>query len=108
MIEKIIIEYLNRYIRAYLEMPKNIPERFVLVEKTGGSRENCINRATVAVQSYAGSLTGAAELNEEIKEAMLKMTELETIGSCELNTDAYFPDTTTKKYRYQAVFDIAY
>ena len=49
---------------------------------------------------------GAAALNEEVKKAVDSLIELNEIASVTLNTDYNFTDTTTKQYRYQAVYDI--
>ena len=46
------------------------------------------------------------QLNEETKIAVDSLIELDEIASVKLNTDYNFTDTTTKKYRYQAVYDI--
>ena len=63
MIEKIVLDYLNREldVPAYLEEPEKLTaDRYVLIEKTGSSRSNYLKKATLALQSYAGSLYEAA------------------------------------------------
>ena len=50
----------------------------------------------------------AAKLNEELKEAIFKLRWSKEVGGVKLNSDYNFTDTRTKKYRYQAVFDITY
>ncbi len=50
----------------------------------------------------------AAVLNEEVKEAVEGMITLDEVSKVSLNSDYNFTDTTTKEYRYQAVFDINY
>ena len=110
MIEKIILDYLNANlsVTAHAEKPDKPPSRYVLIEKTGGSEENCINNATIAIQSYPESLAEASKLNEEVKEVMKKIITLNNIGKSKLNTDYNYTDTTKKVYRYQAVFDLTY
>lgn len=110
MIEKIVLDYLNNalYVPVYMERPINPPEKYVLLEKTGGTSENYIKSATLALQSYAGSLFDAATLNEEVKAAMDNIIILKEVMSSELNTDYNFTDTTRKEYRYQAVYDLFY
>lgn len=110
MIEKIVLDYLSGALSvpAYMEVPESQPETFVVVEKTGSSRGNRVNHATLAVQSYATTLYKAAELNEQVKKAMDSLTGLPQVGSSKLNSDYNFTDTTTKKYRYQAVFDLTH
>lgn len=108
MIEITVREYLSQKLSAkcYMEMPEKQPKRFVLIEKTGSGCENFIFSATFAIQSYAESMLEAAKLNEEVKSAMLAMRALDEICKVSLNSDYNFTDTSQKKYRYQAVFDI--
>lgn len=110
MIEKIVLQYLNTMldVPAYMEMPEEPPPQFVLVEKTGSSTENHIESATLALQSYAGSLYLAAELNEKVKKAMDNIAALTDISSSKRNADYNYTDTTRKQYRYQAVYDLVY
>ena len=110
MIEKKILDYLASQLTVpvYMEIAAHPPETFVLVEKTGSSHSNHISSATVAIQSWAGSMYDAAVLNERVKEAMDAMPATEDVGSARLNSDYNFTDTATKRYRYQAVYDITY
>ena len=110
MIEKIILDYLNEKldVDVYLERPEKAPTRYVLLEKTGGSRENYINSATVAIQSYAESMYEAASLNETVKKAMDEIIMLPSVLSSKLNSDYNFTDTARKEYRYQAVYDLVF
>lgn len=112
-IEVTVKEYLDGKLvcPVWLEIPKGtaIPAKYVLVDQTGGDRNNHINSAMVAVQSYADTRLGAIDLNEAVKEAMLDgLNELPEICRVELNSDHNFTDTQTKEHRYQAVFDITY
>ena len=108
MIEKEVLDYLNNVldVPVYMEKPEKEPTEYVLIEKTGSSGENLIYSATFALQSYADSLYLAAELNEKVKKAMDDIIVLDTISDSKLNTDYNFTDTTKKKYRYQAVYDL--
>ena len=42
------------------------------------------------------------------KEAMEKIVEMDDISKCQLNSDYNYTDTTRKKYRYQAVYDMVH
>lgn len=111
MIETTLIAYLNEQlsVEAYAEYPENAPAQFVLIEKTGSGISNRLSRATIAVQSYGDTLLEALELNEQAKEAMNALPdELDSITHSKLNSDYNFTDTSTRKYRYQAVYDITY
>lgn len=110
IIEQIILNYLSKKMStpAYIERDEKMPERYILIDKAGSGRENYINKATIAVQSYEKTRYKAALLNEEVKETMEAIVELDEIASCRLNSDYDYTDTTKKEYRYQAVFDITH
>lgn len=110
MIEKIVLNYLLKklHIPVYSEIPENPPEEFVIVDKAGSGKKNKLGSAVLALQSYAGSLYLAAELNEKVKSVMEDIVDLDEISKCKLNTDYNFTDTSTKRYRYQAVYDIVH
>lgn len=110
MIELTVRDYLSRALTVpvCMEVPEQAPESFVLIEKTGSGMTDFICRATLAIQSYAPTLYAAAQLNECVKEALSAMTYTENIVSAKLNSDYNFTDTASKRYRYQAVFDLIY
>lgn len=110
MIEKTIKDYLQSSLRVpvRLEEEENLGKEYIIVEKTGSGSENYIARATIAIQSYGKSLYEAASLNEKVKETMENVVKLDNICRCELNSDYNYSDTSRKKYRYQAVFDITH
>lgn len=110
MIEETILNYLSDALDApvSMEVPPESPGRFVVLEKTGSSRTDHICSAVIAVQSFAESLLEAARLNKRVKEAMEGLDELDEIAAVRLNTDCNFTDPSTKRYRYQAVFDITH
>lgn len=109
MVEIIVRDYLIEKLKpidVYLEKPANPPTEYIFLEKVGSSMENHIESATMAIQSYSDTLYGAARLNELVKDTMFDIIELNSISKVELNSDYNYTDTTTKRYRYQAVFDL--
>src|SRR5690554_326081 len=108
MIEVTIYNYLKNVLSVpvYTELPKEKPQRFVVLDKIRSSKENHLLSSTIAFQSYAESKFQAALLNEQVKEAIENMIVLDEISKVELNSDYNFTDTTTKEYRYQAVYEI--
>lgn len=118
MIETTVLKYLKDSLEAPVEMIKPTDQsisEFVLIEKTGASREDYVERATFAIQSYSDTLYGAMSLNEAVKEAMIGdginshgIAYSCDVAKCSLNSDYNFTDTTTKHYRYQAVFDLVF
>lgn len=110
MIEKTILDYLNEKLDdpVYMAFPDNAPERFFILEKTGGNRVDHIAYATFALQSYGGSLYATAAMNLVGINAMLDAVDLDEVSSVTLNSDYNFADTTRKRNRYQAVFNLTH
>ncbi len=108
MIEKTILDHLKTKLSVpvYLEKPETAPAEYVLFEKTGSGRSAWLPNSTFAFQSYSTSLYKAADLNEKVKAAVDSLLDLHAIAALRLNSDYNFTDTATKKYRYQAVYDI--
>ena len=110
MIEVIVLNYLNSVldVPVFAERQNEELDEFVIIEKTGSNEVDCIESATIAIQSYSDSLIHAIKLNAKVKEAMKNIVELGTVSDCSLNSDYNYTDQTEKKYRYQAIFDITY
>lgn len=108
MIEIIVFNYLrnNLSVPVYVEKPTQKPQRYVVIDKIGSSKEDYLLSSTIAFQSHAESKYQAAFLNEQVKEAVENMIVLDEIAGVSLNSDYNFTDTTTKEYRYQAVYEI--
>ena len=110
--EEIVIEYLDDVFEGIIPVsgmvPSPMPEKFVTVEKTGSSEQNFITTAKLAVQSWAKSQHDAMMLNEAVKMAMRGITALTEVSACRCSTDYNFTDTTTNRYRYQALFEVVY
>ncbi|RGD72910.1 hypothetical protein [Anaerofustis stercorihominis] len=109
MIEEIILNYLNENLEepVFMERPEEVPSSYIILEKIGSSMENYIYRDVFAIQSYGKSLLDAAELNEKVKSVMNDgLIFLDNIASVKCINDYNFTDTTTKQYRYQAIYDI--
>lgn len=110
MIEQILRDYLEDALKlpVRLEEEPDLPEEYVLIEKTGSGEGDWIKTATFAIQSYSGSFYRAMQLNEKVKEAMRDMVRLDDICKVSLNSDYNFTDTSKKRYRYQAVYQITH
>ena len=92
---------------VYAEVPEGHPASFYTVERTGSQTRNRITTATIAIQSWhSGSMYDAAAMNEALKTAMDSLTAETEISACRLSSDYNFTDTTSKYYRYQAVYNI--
>ena len=110
MSEKIVRDYLaGTGFKAYMEVPVKPEQEYLLVEKTGSGKSNQIQSATVAVQCISKvSLFRAAQMCEQVIDAMEGLAGLDAVFSCKLVSDYNFTNTATKEYRYQAIFSISY
>lgn len=94
---------------VFAETPKNVPDTYIIIDKTGSSRTDGIDRATIAIQSIASeSLLSAAQVNENVLNLMEGFRAVENIFGAHLQADYNFTNTATKQYRYQAVYEIYY
>ena len=109
-IESILIGYLNgKGYTAYGEEPEKPPAVYLVVGKVGSGHENHIDSAVITIRSYAVSMEQAAALNKQVKHTMLyELPELDDIAGVYLNSDYNNTDPETRRYRYQAVYDITY
>ena len=90
------------------DVPSPKPASFVTVEKTGGGSSNTIQSATLAVQAWAESRDAAALLCAAVETAMDGIVAHPEISRCSLSSSYNFTDTSTKRYRYQALFDVVH
>lgn len=109
MIAKTLLDFLaeDLDIDVYMEQPSEATN-YVLIDQTGSSRTNHITTTTIALQSYAPSLYEAMVLNDRVKGAMERFATLSEVARVELDTDYNFTNTTTKQYRWQAVYLITH
>ena len=110
MIEAILRNYLLSVLSVpvYISVPSDPPESYVSIERTGGGEDEHIRSAMVAVQSYGATQAGAATLHEEVLTKLPQIADGDKVSACDLNAEYDYTDTSTKRYRYQAVFDIVY
>ena len=110
MILKTVLDYLNGIVglgaSAFAEVPENPPSTYIVLEQIGASSENLIKTTRIAFQSIAPTLFEAASLSEAVIDAVNAIVELNVICSVDLNSNYNYTDTASKRYRYQAVFDI--
>ena len=110
MIEKTVLDYLNSVLSypAFMEEDGAVPSEFVLIQKGDSTTENFVTTALIVITSHGSSLFAAATMNEEVIKAMTNLRASEQVSACRLVTDYNYTDTASKRYRYQAVFNITH
>ena len=108
MIEILVKEKLEEALNVpvFLEQPTNKPSKYLLIERKGMGESDHLGGSLFILQSYAESLYDAATLNKEVISEFKNLIYLDEMVSINLNTDYIFTDMTSKKYRYQALFDV--
>ncbi len=106
MIEKKIRNYLEKAlgVPVWVEHRENEPDSFVIFEKTGGYIKDTIHHSTYAFQSYGKTLAEALKLNNKLLDYMMIFED----ANVRLNSNYNFTDTSTKRYRYQAILELIY
>ena len=112
MIEVVIMNALEAAtnVNAYMEIPEESENTYIVIQRAGGEqRGSRMRTAVIAVQSYAQTLLDAAILNESVLNAMQELQYQDNeITICQLNSNNNSTDPETRRYRYQAVFDLVY
>lgn len=109
MIEEAILNYISTKlnpIQVCMEEPESKPEKYVLISYQGTGEDNHIYTGMVTAKSYANSMYEASLLNEQVKEVLASLIKINEITSSKLNASYPFNESTTKRYRYQCVFNI--
>ena len=109
MIEVTVKEYLDTVfgengVPVLAETPKNLPEKFIILQLIDRGKENHINEATIEFRCYAGTKFDAMVLDEELREALESFNEMSDI-TCHLGGGNDATDTVLKKYRYRCYFN---
>lgn len=110
MIIKDILDYLSDELTepCYCEEPDAPPSSYVLLDQKGQSKTEHIYYTRLAFNSIAPTMYEAAELAERVIAAVESAIELDSVCKIELNSNYNFTDTSSKRYRYQTLFDITH
>lgn len=108
MIEEIVINYLlERGFEVYAEVPVNPSRLYVVIQRTSGSYTDQLRHIGLYTESRCrDSKLEAARLHEAVIEAMRDIRNHTELFRCELNADYDAALTSSKEYRFQALWDI--
>lgn len=107
----VLIPYLSETLgcEIFAEVPKSYPERFVTLERTGGSAEvyGLIDRPTLAMQCWAKTNHEAFTLASAVDAAMMQAPwHITNLMSAERNSLYNFPDPDSRMSRYQGIYEL--
>lgn len=111
-LEAIVIAWLNDLVPGYpasSDTPKSLPERYILVERTGGAREAMLgDNAEILIEVYdKSSRYDCSEIANFIGDHLVQLTEeYENVTRAVVNSIISLDDTQKQYHRYQVYCDI--
>lgn len=91
-----------------MEIPKDPPGEFVLLQLADGGQINHIDAATFFVTVYGTTLYAAAELKEQVKTLLFNAISLPSISSATLGQERAGVDIDLHIYKYDLTFNFYY
>lgn len=87
---------------------KSLPEKFILVDRTGGAREAMVlDMAEILIEVYhKTSRFEASEKANAIADAVSGLLQYEEITRAKVNSVVHLDDTLGQYYRYQIYLDV--
>lgn len=113
-IEKVVIAFLDANkatgFDVYGDMPDPRPEGFVLVDRTGGPRDNVVqDRSEMLIEVYQkDSRQDASDEAYRIADILPALLEVEAITTVKVNSVVKLDDLLGQYWRYQIYVDVYY
>lgn len=111
-VEKEVITWLETLVTdawpVFGDKPKNLPDGFILVDRTGGPRESMVlDQAEILIEVYhKDSRVAASDEANAIADAIPSLTARECITRAKVNSVVKLDDTIGQYFRYQIYCDI--
>lgn len=106
--ELVIYEYLKAHdVKVFVEIPANRPDRFVTIERVGGSaRSPVLDQALIAVQCWGTTRLDASQLACQV-DALIRNADLDLREVCHVARTGFthYPDLSGHE-RYQLLFTL--
>lgn len=84
------------------DVPKDRPEEFVTVERTGGPQDRFLDHGTYAVQAWAPSRAQAARLIDKINRLIENLAAHPRVVTARVESTYNYPDPDVSGGRYQS------
>ena len=92
---------------VYAQVPKNRPDRFVTVERTGGEVIDLIDHPIIAIQTWAKTQAQAESDSLAIRLEAMLLNLPSGVHSMRVNSGPYkFYDEDSDMPRYQTLYDV--
>ena len=96
-VTKAVISWLKENgVDAYVEVPRDRPNEFCVVQRTGGGKIGVKCSPTVAVDCWAATQGGANLLGNKVERLLIDMPDgIDNVFTCEINSFYENPDPDT-------------
>ena len=111
MIEKTVIDYLNTVLTPPVgaQTPEGPPEKYVVVERTGGGEKDGLQAAVLALRCFAPTLYDAILLCTDVSDCMKQLPgNAPNVFSAYAESMYNQTDLRSKSFRYTAIFRVYY
>lgn len=112
-VEEIVVSWLNDFVgedwSASGDKPKQLPNQFIIVDRTGGAREAMVlDRAEILIEVYHKTSRVAAKnkANEIADRAVELLSYSDDITRSVVNSVINLPDLIGQYQRYQVYLDV--
>ena len=96
-VTKAVISWLRENgVDAYVEVPRDRPSEFCVVQRTGGGKIGVKCSPTAAVDCWAATQIGANLLGSKVERLLIDMPDgIDNVFTCEINSFYENPDPDT-------------
>lgn len=108
IIETIVLDYLtaNLSVPAATEIPTGDFTDCVVFRVTDRDKRNHLEMATLEFESFSTSKYNAAVIDEELRQVMEEIVELNEISASKFGGGNDEIDSTLKRYKYRSFFNL--
>lgn len=112
-VEVLLVDFFNastivqsENLEAFLDVPKERPDRFLTVERTGGPEGQITGTPTLAIQVWAEHRFEAGDMARLVAGVVRSAVVLPWVGRVGIQSIYNFPDPDSKQARYQIVVEL--
>lgn len=93
-------------LKASATVPKNRPDRFITVERTGGQIDTFRDLPNLAIQVWGRSVAECEDLSNLLRRQLPELVEVPEIAKVSLGSTYNWPDPDSGQSRWQTVVSL--
>lgn len=111
-VEDVVLTWLKGWLtdgwKPYTQKPDTVPEKYILIDRTGGPREAMVlDRAEILIEVYHKTDRRAAKnMALTIGDKIPELEAIDSVEHADVNSTVRLDDTLTKFWRYQVYCDV--